>query len=56
MNTFVLCKLLINSPRFYQNEKKIRTDVDIFLVVDRITQKEYQELTDLMDKRKEKGE
>lgn len=48
--TYVICKKLIGIKEFSKEEKSdLQGKLDVFLLNDRITQAEYDELTDLLN-------
>lgn len=51
MNTYILCKVAINNAN-YKNQKEkdgMQLKLDVFLLNDRITQAEYEELVELLN-------
>lgn len=50
MNTYILCKVAINNANYKNQEEKdgMQLKLDVFLLFDRMTQSEYEELVGLL--------
>lgn len=50
MNTYILCKISIRSANYKNQEEKdgMQLKLDVFLLFDRMTQSEYEELVELL--------
>jgi len=53
MNTYTLCSVVINNAIYKSQEEKdaMQLKLDVFLLNDRITQANYEELTELLDEK-----
>lgn len=53
MNTYILCKVAIGSANYENQEEKgnMQLKLDVFLLNDRITQAEYEELVGLLNEK-----
>lgn len=50
MNTYILCKISIRNANYKKQEEKdgMQLKLDVFLLFDRMTQSEYEELVELL--------
>lgn len=50
MNTYILCKVSIKNANYKNQEEKdgMQLKLDVFLLFDRMTQSEYEELVGLL--------
>ena len=50
MNTYILCKISIRNANYKNQEEKdgMQLKLDVFLLFDRMTQSEYEELVELL--------